>query len=296
MHTQIKGYEIFSLTQGHGRPLLIMHGGPGLDHTYLRPWLDPLGNDAQLTYYDQLGNGRSTRPASYEGISFATLADEADALRAALGYERIILFGHSFGGSLALEYALRHGEHLDGLILCTTVPVMDYQANPENHGTPEQVQAAVSGMSNPAALAEDHIWREAWMTVLPLSFHTYDQAIGAAMDEAMQYSGKAFVHANTRCLPTFNVLHRLSEISVPTLVMAGRHDWMTPPTPGAERIHAGLPNSKLVIFEQSGHFPFIEEQDTFIATVSAWMTALREKSSLHVSNPVEVNQEKRVNT
>ena len=279
MYTQIRGYEIFSLTQGQGRPMLLIHGGPGLDHTYLRPWLDPLGKHVQLTYYDQLGNGRSTRPESYEGISFATLVDEADVLRASLGYERIILFGHSFGGSLALEYALRYGRHLDGLILCNTVPVLDYQADPQNHGTPEQVQAAVSGMSDPAALAEDHVWRQAWMKVLPLSFRTYNPQIGAAMDEAMQYSGKAFAHSNTRCLPTFNVLHRLSEISVPTLVMTGRHDWMTPPTPGAERIHTALPDSKLVIFEQSGHFPFIEEQDRFIATVSAWLADLREKSS-----------------
>jgi proline iminopeptidase len=275
MYTQIQGHEIFSTTQGHGRPMLLMHGGPGLDHTYLRPWLDPLGDHAQLTYYDQLGNGRSTRPESYEGSSLDTLADEADALRASLGYERIILFGHSFGGSLALEYALRYGKHLDGLIVCDTVPVLDYQVNPQNHGTPEQVQAAVSGMSDPAALAEDHVWRQAWMKVLPLYFHTYDPQIGVAMDEAMQYSGKAFIHGNTRCLPTFNVLHKLEKIEVPTLVMAGRYDWITPPTPGAERIHAALPDSKLVIFEQSGHFPFIEEQNKFIATVSAWMARLR---------------------
>jgi proline iminopeptidase len=275
MDTHIQNNDIFSTIQGHGRPMLLMHGGPGLDHTYLRPWLDPLGNQAQLIYYDQRGNGRSSRPASYEGISFDTLADEADALRASLGYERIILFGHSFGGSLALEYASRYSEHLDGLIVCDTVPVLDYPVDPRNHGTPEQVQAAASGMSNPAALSDDDVWQQAWMTVLPLHFHAYDPQIGTAMNEAMHYSGKAFVHGNTQLLPTFNMLHQLQNIKVPTLVMAGRYDWITPPTPGAERIHAALPDSKLVIFEQSGHFPFIEEQDTFIATVRAWMESLR---------------------
>jgi proline iminopeptidase len=275
MDTQIYRDEIFSTTQGHGRPMLLMHGGPGLDHTYLRPWLDPLGDHAQLIYYDQGGNGRSNRPQSYEGISFDTLADEADALRASLGYERIILFGHSFGGSLALWYALRYSKHLDGLIVCDSVPVLDYPINSANAGTPEQLQAAARGMSDPAALSEDHLWRQAWMTVLPLYFHSYDPQRGAAMDEAMHYSAKAFVHGNTRLLPTFNVLHQLGNIKVPTLVMAGRYDWITPPTPGAERIHAALPDSKLVIFEQSGHFPFIEEQETFIATVSAWIASLR---------------------
>lgn len=203
MYTQIQDYEIFSTTMGHGRPMLLMHGGPGLDHTYLRPWLDPLGEHAQLTYYDQLGNGLSTRPESYEGISFATLADEADALRASLGYERIILFGHSFGGTLALEYALRYSKHLESLIVCDTVPVLDYPVDPHNHGTPEQVQAAASGMSDPAALAEDDIWRQAWRKVLPLYFHTYDPQIGVAMDEAMQYNGKAFVYGTLdSCRPS----------------------------------------------------------------------------------------------
>jgi len=66
----------------------------------------------------------------------------------------------------------------------------------------------------------------------------------------------------------------LHEITVPTLVMAGRHDWITPPAQGAERLHAGLPNSKLIIFEDSGHFPFIEEPDKFVTTVREWINSL----------------------
>ena len=103
-----------------------MHGGSGLDHTQFRPWLDTLGDRVQLIYYDQLGQGRSTRPLSYDEISIDTWAQEADALRASLGYDKIILFGYSFGGFIAQEYALRYGDHLDGLILCDTAPALDY--------------------------------------------------------------------------------------------------------------------------------------------------------------------------
>ncbi len=56
--------------------------------------------------------------------------------------------------------------------------------------------------------------------------------------------------------------------------MAGRHDWITPPAQGAERLHAGLPNAKLVIFEESGHFPFIEEHDKFVHAVRDWLNSL----------------------
>ena len=276
MQTQINGNEVYYTTNGQGRPMLLMHGGSGLDHTYFRPWLDTLSDQVQLIYYDQLGQGRSTRPQSYEGISMGTWADEADALRASLGHERIILLGHSFGGFIAQEYALRHGDHLEGLILCDTAPVLDYQdvimANAQSRGTPEQVQAVIAGLSAP--VADDASFQQLLTTILPLYFNTYDPEVGKQMDDAIQYSAQGFNQGMGVCLPTFNVLSRLGEITVPTLVMAGRHDWITPPAQGAERLHAGLPNSKLVIFEESGHFPFIEEHDKFVTTIRDWLNSL----------------------
>ncbi len=276
MYAQINGNQVFYTTQGQGRPMLLMHGGSGMDHTYFQPWLDPLGEQVQLIYYDQLGQGRSTRPQSYEDIRMDTWADEADGLRAFLGQKRMILFGHSFGGFIALEYALRHGEHLDGLILCDTAPALDYldvvMANAQARGTPEQVQALVAGLSAP--VADDASWRQLWVTILPLYFDIYDPKVAASLDEATQYSAAAFNQGMGKCLPAFNVVSRLREISVPTLIIAGRHDWITPPAQAAERLHAGLPNSRLVIFEQSGHFPFIEEPEKFVTVVREWLTNL----------------------
>jgi proline iminopeptidase len=278
MQAQINGNEVFYTTHGQGRPMLLMHGGSGLDHTYFRPWLDSLGDRVELIYYDQLGNGRSTRPDSYEGIGLDTWADEADALRASLGHDRIILFGHSFGGFIAQKYALRHGDHLAGLILCDTAPALNYPeviiGNAQARGTPEQVEMVVGGLSNPAALSDDALWRQAWRTILPLYFHNYDPKVGDAMDEKTSYSGMGFSHGFEKCLPTFNVLDRLGEISAPTLILGGQDDWITPPAYSAERLHAGLPHSKMVIFENSGHFPFIEENDKFLAAVRDWLASL----------------------
>ena len=276
MQAQIGGNHVYYKTIGEGRPMLLMHGGSGLDHTYFRPWLDPLSNEVQLIYYDQLGQGRSTRPESYEGISMSTWADEADALRASLGFDRMILLGHSFGGFIAQEYALRHGDHLDGLILCDTAPVLDYQdvimANAQSRGTAEQVQAVIAGLSAP--VADDDSFRQLWTTILPLYFNNYDPEVGKQMDEATQYSAQGFNQGMGVCLPTFNVLSRLNEIKAPTLVLAGRHDWITPPARAAERIHAQIPNAKLVVFEDSGHFPFIEGNKGFLTTVHNWLQSL----------------------
>jgi len=276
MQAQIDNHEVFFTTNGQGRPMLLMHGGSGLDHTYFRPWLDPLSDQLQLIYYDQFGQGRSTRPENYEDISLGSWADEADALRAHLGHEKIILLGHSYGGFIAQEYALRHGDHLDGLILCDTAPVVDYievaMANAQVRGTPEQFQALIAGLSAP--VADDAGFRQIWTTILPIYFNKYDAEVAAAMDEATLYSAGAFNQGMGKLLPTFNVLARLNEITVPTLVLTGRHDWITPPAQGGERLHAAIPNSKLVIFEDSGHFPFIEEPDKFVATVREWVNGL----------------------
>ena len=283
MCANIHGNEVFYTTygkeQGEQRlPILFMHGGSGLDHTYFRPWLDSLGDVAHLIYYDQLGNGRSSRPLSYEGIGLDTWADEADALRASLGYERIVLFGHSYGSFIAQEYALRHGEHLRGLILSNTAPALDYPevlaANAQTYGTPEQAQIALGGLSDPAAVPDDEAWRYIWTTILPMYFHNYDPEIGKAMDEATRYSVGAFAHSFA-LLATFNNLERLGTIATPTLVLGSRHDWITPPQHGPERVHAALPNARLVIFEKSGHFPFIEEHDAYINTVRDWLVSLQ---------------------
>ena len=142
MQAQVNGTTLFYTTHGHGIPTLLMHGGPGLDHTYFRPWLDALGDVAELIYHDHRGNGRSERPSSLDELNHETWVEDADRLRAVLGHERIVVLGHSYGGLLAQEYALAHPERLAGLILCCTAPAMDYQetmiANARARGTSAQ--------------------------------------------------------------------------------------------------------------------------------------------------------------
>jgi proline iminopeptidase len=275
MYAQLSYSQIFFKRLGKEQPMLVMHGGPGLDHTIFRPWLDKLGEQVELIYYDHRGNGRSTRPATMESITHETWAVDADALRTYLGFEKIILFGHSYGGYLAQEYALRFGHHLAGLILCNTEPAFDYmptaQANAAARGTPEALAALDEVFAQNKN--DDSYLRSLWMRILPLYFKRYDPHIGRAMDEATSYSAAAWNQAKANCLPKFNTLARLKEITAPTLVLGGADDWLTP-AEQSRRIHAELPKSELVIFEDSGHFLYIEETDKFIATVRNWLAKL----------------------
>ena len=274
MFAEINGTKLFYQTAGSGQPMMLMHGGLGLDHTAFLDSFKDLEAQAEIIYYDHRNNGRSERVGNMEGITHQTFADDADALRAHLGHEKVILFGHSYGGFLAQEYALYYPDRLTGLILCDTAPALDYmdvvQANASKRGTPEQLEALGQAFGRP--MADDADFRSIWTAILPFYFHKYDPVVGEAMDSQTRYSGAAWNHVNANCLPVFNVLDKLNQITVPTLVLVGADDWITPPKQGADRIHAALLNSELVVFDKSGHWPFIEEKEAFLTVVSDWIT------------------------
>lgn len=263
---------IFCTTHGDGVPMLVA-GGIHLDHGYLRPWLDPLGESAELAFIDLPGTGRSREGAAVEALEHADWADAIDRVREGLGHDRALMFGHSYGGYLALEYALRHPDRLRGLVLCATAPAFDYAeaalATAQAMGEPDRFDALVGALSGP--IADDAALGDVWRTILPLYFHRYDPDAARDMDERTSYSAAAFNRAFFACLPRYDVTDRLSEIDAPTLVLAGRHDWIAPPDHGAERLHAGLPRSERVVFERSGHFPFVEEPERFTAVVREWL-------------------------
>ena len=114
----IRGASLFVEVVGHGPPLVLMHGGPGLDHVSLTPFRG-LADRHTVVFYDHRCNGRSTG-APVTSMTLDNLTADADALREELGFERWAVLGHSFGGHVALEYALRYPERVSRLILLDT--------------------------------------------------------------------------------------------------------------------------------------------------------------------------------
>src|SRR5512144_866008 len=117
-HMQIRDVSLFVKVMGQGYPLLLMHGGPGLDHTSLLA-LQPLADQFTLVFYDHRCNGRSAG-AELSSMTFENLTADADALRQKLGFAQWAVLGHSFGGNVALEYALRYPQNLSHLVLMNT--------------------------------------------------------------------------------------------------------------------------------------------------------------------------------
>src|SRR5581483_9432978 len=181
----------------------------------------------------------------------------------------------SYGGYLAQDYALRFGDRLAGLILCSTGPAFDYApvvfSNAQARGTAEQLAVLQSAMTT---TVDDEGFRRAWMSILPLYFKRFDPELAMAMDRNTRYSGAAFCRGMQHCLPAFNTIAKLGDIKCPTLILTGADDWIAPPVEGAERLKAGITNAELTIFENSGHFPFIEEAERFQSVVREWLLKL----------------------
>ena len=254
-----------------------MHGGLGGDHSSLHPWLDPLGEVLRLVYYDHRGNGRSGRPPS-ETITFEQLC--ADALSEHLGFEQVAVLGYSFGGFVALEYALRYPERISHLILLDTAPTLDYEeeieANARRKGaTQEQLEAL-----DASAEDEAEFWR-LWKVIEPLYFHAYDE------DLAERVMGKTITsayagEAGDAILEGWDLTPRLGEISAPTLIVVGRDDLVFPPS-RAKIMHEGIANSELVVLEKSGHLPHVEEPEAFFEAVEGWVERNQETISIGTS-------------
>ncbi len=183
------------------------------------------------------------------------------------------MLGNSFGGFWALTYALRYPDSVSRLILVTTSPSHEfYQAAEkelERKATPAQKEAAPAVFEG--RIESEDEFRRWWDLMMPLYFAHWDEKRGQEMIERGVDNPHVASYMFRNEIPNYDVRPRLGEITVPTLVIAGRHDWVTP-VGESELIARGIPGSELIVYEESGHMPFIEEQDEFIDAVKRFAT------------------------
>ncbi|MCI2429844.1 proline iminopeptidase-family hydrolase [Candidatus Acetothermia bacterium] len=278
----VDGYQIWYRRVGNGGiPLLTLHGGPGAGHDYLEP-LERLATDRSVIFYDQLGCGKSDQPDDRSLWHIERFVAEVNTVRQSLGLEQIHLLGQSWGGWLAIEYMLSHPQGVVSLILASTsaglpqfvaettrlkaeLPLETYQTL--------QRYEAMSDYHHPdyeAAVLEfykRHVCRlDPWPDPL---LRTVANLNGNAVYETMNGPNEFVVIGN---LKDWDRTDRLGEISVPTLITVGRHDELTPTC--AETLHRGIPNSRMVIFEESAHLAHLEESDRYRQVVADFMAEI----------------------
>ena len=282
MYARINGADLFFDVVGSGlsleerslepKPVLfVLHGGPGADHSSLRPWLDGLQDAVQIVYFDHRGTGRSGR-ADVSTYTMEQMADDVEALRIHLGVEKPVVLGSSFGGMVALQYAVRYPDSLSKLILSDTAPSYDFYAKSMERvaelASAEQLELLMARFSGTITLEQNMRWNE---VVGPLYYRTFPPlAQLEAATERMVFGPEVAEHVMRYELPSYDVRAQLGAVHAPTLVLVGRHDWVTGPLQ-AEEIVKGIPHADLHIFEDSGHNPQEEETDEYIDVVARFI-------------------------
>ncbi len=252
----IRGVSLFVRVIGQGYPMALMHGGPGLDHTSLLP-LRPCADQFTLIFYDHRCNGRSVGP-EVTSMTWENLTADAEALRQVLGFEKWAVLGHSFGGMVALEYALRYPQSLSHLILMDTCG----DARWTQHNAPEIL--AKRGYSAAAVHAARRFFngqlapKEFFPVTMKFArayyYHSnlWAMARGVISGFDLKARPEAAIFGFGQLLQGWTVMDRLSEIKVPTLVLAGRDDFLFPPEHQVA-LAGGIPDVQLEIIERAGH-------------------------------------------
>jgi proline iminopeptidase len=257
-----------------GRPLVMVNGGPGFDHTYVHcssAW-DTLALHRRVVFYDQRGNGRSGALKPGQSCTLADQIADLEALRAQLGAGQIDLLGHSWGGYLVMAYAARHPERIAHLIICdSAAPKWDdtvflfKDIYPEGVGRQESV-AFAEALGDPAALHDD---LHEYLGMLFYSPEHRDRFLAGS--DAYQYTRSVNETLNAD-LKRYDLNPELPKYRFPTLVLTGRFDINVAPSV-AWKIHRAIPGSRFVAFERSGHLPYFEEPAAFVNTVEDFIGA-----------------------
>lgn len=251
--------------------LFALHGGPGVDHSLLKPALGGLGDRAQVLYVDHRGNGRSARGPS---VSY-TLENhvlDLEALRIHLGLERIAVLGISYGGAVALAYAARFPESVSHLIAATAPLHAGFIAVARHalaeRGTPEQV--AIAEHLWEGTFADDDHLRDYLALMGPLYSRTSGSAVGGRRPMPI-LSHAAINQAFRGSLRGLDLRPELWRITAPTLIVAGRHDWICPPEHCAQAA-ALIPDAGLLVLEESSHAVLTDQLPEFLTAVRELLT------------------------
>jgi proline iminopeptidase len=270
----IRDVSLYVQVLGEGYPILLMHGGPGVDHHTMLPF-QTLSDQFKLIFYDHRCNGRS-EGAGVHTMTWENLTADADALRRELGFEKWAVLGHSFGGMVALEYALRYPNKLSHLMLLDTCG--DSWWVQEN--APRLL--AKRGFSTGTVRTAERFFngeitaQEFMPSVRKLSSAYYHKLTplqlmrDISVGMRMQTRPEALIFGYGRLLKGWTVMDRLGEIQVPTLVMAGRDDFQFPPEHQV-MLAAGIHGARLEIIERAGHNVQSERSDETIGLVRSFL-------------------------
>jgi proline iminopeptidase len=275
----VKHGKLFYQKFGTGSPIIILHGGPGLDQSYLLPQMLELSKDHEIILYDQRGSGKSLdTPLNTNYINIDQFCDDLDVLREHLGLKQFVLLGHSWGGALAMYYTIMHPEHVSKLILLNAGPVSyagEQILMKEFNKKTATIKNKITALTNYNEFEKLNDQEIIALYRTLYSVYFYDKLMineltlkmnKASADSGFQIMG---LMSQTSRGSNFNLLPRMKMLEVPTLIIYGAQDII--PKQVAQQIKEGIPNSQLIYLPKCGHFPFVEQPIELFATIRTFL-------------------------
>ncbi|WDZ86729.1 alpha/beta fold hydrolase [Micromonospora cathayae] len=277
MFVEINGnrLNVDVLGDGPGKPTMIVHhGAPGLGSlAEPRASFGPFADTYRVVVFDARGSGVSEGNPPFTHEQWAA---DVDGLRAWVGADRIVMAGGSYGGFIAMEYALRYPDRVAGLVLRDTAADHSNQELALRNALASsrvEIDRAKLDRIMSGTVRDDADLKDCWAEILPLYDHDLDWAKVRLRVEATPYRYATHNYAFAVNQPNYDITPLLPRITCPTLVTVGRHDWITP-VACSETIASLVPDARLVVFEHSGHSPQLEEAERFQSVVRAFLAEL----------------------
>jgi proline iminopeptidase len=264
--------ELFARWVGDTGPVVVtLHGGPGASHDYLRPQFDRLATGRTLLYYDQRGGGQSPAAPGAPLGWHAHVSDLAAVVRDH-GCPPTSLLGFSWGGLLALLFAMEHPELVGRLAVIGPAPTYpearrEYLAEFERRQAAPEVAAAREALSRSGLREQDP--DAFWKRAFELSVAGYFKDPSRARNLTPFRVASRAQQGVWESLRGADLRTRVGAIRQPTLILHGRHDPV--PVHASELLATLLPKARLVVFEDSGHALYAEETDRFVAELDAFL-------------------------
>lgn len=272
----LNGTELFVEIMGSGEPIIVIHGGPVLDHGYLEPHFKTLAESYQLVFFDQRLSGRSSAKVDTTDIHMEMFIEDIEALRNSLQTDKVHILGHSWGGLLAMKYALKYPLHTETLILLNAMP-------PSTALWQKEQKLLAQAVTKEDSLKRQEIIQsgffknnpsEAVKQLLFLSFKNqfHNPELVESLDFYIPEDYMVRSRSFGRLMPelsNYNLTDNLSTLNMPVLIIYGSKE--PAGTLSGPVIHKQIPESEFRIIKKSGHFPFIEQPQEFNRTILSFL-------------------------
>lgn len=278
-----RGPRIYYKTLGKGIPLLLLHGGPGADHSDFLPALEPLARHCRLILIDERGSGRSERLTDPKGYTLDAMVEDIERLRKHLKLERLVVLGHSFGGILAQAYATRHPRRLLGLVLAGTASsarcvhadfrkIRNGLSASLRRRLARYEKAGIFGPSGDyepryAAASAQALARYLYAKPPPAQYRD-SPPLGTEVLREMWVRRSDFrIEGN---LAGFDFTRQLRRVTVPGLIVVGDRDLVS--TRSAETSRVSLPRATLVVMAECAHMMFVDQTVRFNRLITDFLS------------------------